>query len=363
MLFANAKRLLLEVRMKKKIFVLLLTLAVLLAGCGKNIDTIEENGKLRVVTSFYPIYLLAQAVTEGAEHMELVNMAQPQTGCLHDYEMTISDMKLLEGADVLIVNGGGMESFLEQALERYPDLIIVDTSAGIELMEDGIEHTHDHGEEAEDIHHHEEETEEEHHHDEEEEAEAHLEHTEEHSHEEDAYGHSHEGNPHIWLSPERAAHQAENIAVALSELDEADAEIFVANAEAFHEAAHELQEKAHAIGIPEELHAAVFHEGFAYLAELFHMEPVFGIFADEYQMPSAKELTEAADEAIGHDIHFFLTAGDNGKIYAETLAGEVGERIVLLDPLTTADENDLTYLERMQKNMDVIEKHWKEVTE
>lgn len=349
--------------MKKRLFTLLLVLSMVLTACGAEIDTTEDGGKLRVVTSFYPIYLLAQAVTDGAEQMELVNMAQPQTGCLHDYELTISDMKLLEGADVLIINGGGMESFLEQALERYPELVIVDTSEGIELMEDGIEHNHDHGEEAEDTHHHEEETEEEHHHDAEEEAEAHLEHAEEHSHEEDEHGHSHEGNPHIWLSPERAAHQAENIAAALSELDVADAAIFAANAEAFHEAAHELQEKAHEIGIPEELHAAVFHEGFAYLAELFHMEPVFGIFADEYQMPSAKELTEATDEAISHDIRFFLTAGDNGKIYAETLAGEVGETIVLLDPLTTADEENLSYLERMQKNIEAVEKHWKEVTE
>ncbi|MBR3910052.1 MAG: zinc ABC transporter substrate-binding protein [Anaerotignum sp.] len=125
-------------------------------------------------------------------------MAQPQTGCLHDYELTISDMKLLENADVLIINGGGMESFLEQAMERYPDLIIVDTSHGIELLEE------------EEHHHHEEETEEEH---------------AEHSH-----GHDHEGNPHIWLSPERAAPQAEAMAAALGELDTAEAKHKLENA-------------------------------------------------------------------------------------------------------------------------------------
>ncbi|MBQ7085634.1 MAG: zinc ABC transporter substrate-binding protein, partial [Anaerotignum sp.] len=166
--------------MKKRLSVLLLTLAVLLSGCSKPIDTTENSEKLQVVTSFYPMYLLAQAVTEGATELELRNMAQPQTGCLHDYELTISDMKLLENADVLIINGGGMEGFLEQAVERYPDLVIVDTSHGIELLEE------------EEHHHHEGETEEEH---------------AEHSH-----GHDHEGNPHIWLSPERAAHQAEAMA-------------------------------------------------------------------------------------------------------------------------------------------------------
>lgn len=316
--------------MKRKRLVLLLVLSMILTACGAERNITEDSGKLRVVTSFYPIYLLAQAVTDGAENMELVNMAQPQTGCLHDYELTISDMKLLEGADVLIINGGGMESFLEQALERYPELVVVDTSEGVELLEE------------EEHQHHEGETEEEH----------------------AAHAHEHgEGNPHIWLSPERAARQVENIAAALSELDEADAEIFADNAKDFYTETEALLEKVHAIGISEEMHAAVFHEGFAYLAELFHMENVFGIFADEYQMPSARELTEAIDEAVVHEIYFFLTAGDNGKIYAETLAGEVGESIVLLDPLTTADENNLSYQERMQKNVEVIEKHWKEVTE
>ena len=317
--------------MKKRVFVLLLMLSLFLTACGGNINTTENSEKLQVVTSFYPMYLLAQTVTEGATELELRNMAQPQTGCLHDYELTISDMKLLENADVLIINGGGMESFLEQAMERYPDLVIVDTSHGIELLEE------------EEHHHHEEETEEEH---------------AEHSH-----GHDHEGNPHIWLSPERAAHQAEAMAAALGELDRADAELFAANAEAFHRAAHALEEKAHHIDIPEGECSAVFHEGFAYFAELFHMENVFGIFADEYQMPSAKELTEAVDEARGHGIRFFLTAADNGRIYAETLAAEVDEAIILLDPLTTADEENLSYLERMEKNIEAVEKHWKEETE
>lgn len=349
--------------MKKRIISLLLMLSMILTACGAETNTTENSEKLTVVTSFYPIYLLTQEVVEGAENVVLKNMAQPQTGCLHDYELTISDMKLLEGADVLIVNGGGMESFLEQAIERYPDLKVVDTSAGIELLEE--EEHHHHGEETE-AHEHEE-------HEEEEEAhlhedEEHLEDAEEHSHEEDAHeedahGHSHEGNPHIWLSPARAVQQVENICTALSELDKADAEIFAENAADFHAEAEALLEQAHEIGIPEEMHSAVFHEGFGYFAELFHMENVFGIFADEYQMPSARKLAEATDEAKGHDIRFFLTADDTGKIYAETLAAEVDEKIVLLDPLTTADEENLSYMERMQKNIETIERHWKEVAE
>ncbi len=307
--------------MKKKGFVLFLLTALLFTACGTDKNKTEETDKLTVVTSFYPVYLLAQEITQGAEGITLENMAQPQTGCLHDYELSISDMKLLETADVFIINGGGMESFLNQALERYPDLTVIDTSEGISLLEEEGHHHHDEEEEAAD---------------------------------------EHEGNSHIWLSPARAAQQAENIAAALSEMDKADAAVFAENAANFKKETDALLQEAAQIALPEDTEAEVFHEGFAYFAELFGMEIASGIFVDEYQVPSAKELTEAADEAKEHNIRFFLTAADDGRIYAETLAGETGETITLLDPLTTAAEG--SYTERMRKNIQAVAEHWKEVT-
>lgn len=309
--------------MKKKGIVLFLLTALLFTACGTEKNKTEDTEKLTVVTSFYPVYLLAQEITQGAEGITLENMAQPQTGCLHDYELSISDMKLLETADVFIINGGGMESFLNQALERYPDLTVVDTSEGISLLEEEGHHHHDEEDEAE-----------------------------EHDHE-------HEGNSHIWLSPARAAQQAENIAAALSEMDQADAAVFAENAANFKKETDALLQEAVQIALPEGTEAEVFHEGFAYFAELFGLEIASGIFVDEYQIPSAKELTEAADEAKEHSIRFFLTAADDGRIYAETLAGETGETITILDPLTTAAEG--SYTERMRKNIQAVAEHWKEV--
>ena len=95
--------------MKKKGLVLFLLSALLFTACGTEKNKTEETDKLTVVTSFYPVYLLAQEIVQGAEGIRLENMAQPQTGCLHDYELSISDMKLLETADIFIINGGGME--------------------------------------------------------------------------------------------------------------------------------------------------------------------------------------------------------------------------------------------------------------
>ena len=94
------------------IAMLLVLLALGAAGCG----TQQQGGhdkKFRIVTSFYPMYIDAINITKGVDGVEVVNMTKPQTGCLHDYQLTTEDMKTLEKADAFIVNGAGMESFLD----------------------------------------------------------------------------------------------------------------------------------------------------------------------------------------------------------------------------------------------------------
>ena len=261
----------------------------LLAGCTGGTE-IAETGGLRVLTSFYPVYLIAQEVTAGTDGIILDNMAQPQTG-------------------ILLVNGGGMEAFLGQALERYPDLCIVDTSAGIPLL-------------MEDYHHH---------------GEDEL--------------HEGEGNPHVWLLPENAAEQAAAICGALCEAMPAERETLERNTAFFSEETERLAEQAATLPVVEGEQAAIFHEGFAYLAEFFGLDAEIGIFAEEYQEPSAKELAEAADEMREDGISLLLAADDSGAKYARILAGESGGYAVLLDPLTTkAEEND-TYAGRMERNI------------
>ena len=63
----------------------------------------EATEQLRVVTSFYPMYVAAENVIGDVEGVTLENLSEPQTGCLHDYQLTAADMKLLSKADVFIV--------------------------------------------------------------------------------------------------------------------------------------------------------------------------------------------------------------------------------------------------------------------
>ena len=91
--------------MKKILCLALILLTFTLSACGSEK---KDDGKLKIVTSFYPMYLDTLNITRGVEGVEVVNLTPPQTGCLHDYQLTPEDMKTLEDADIFVVNGLGM---------------------------------------------------------------------------------------------------------------------------------------------------------------------------------------------------------------------------------------------------------------
>ena len=160
----------------KKILIILTLVILSITGCSSNTNDNNKSGNskdkedsIKVVTSFYPMYLLASNVVKDIDNVELINMTNSATGCLHDYSLTTDNIKLLEDCDVFIINGAGMESFLDKVLEQKPDLKIIDASEGIELIKSDYmdeSHNHDHG-----------------------------------------HDHDEEYNPHVWLSVENAIKQ------------------------------------------------------------------------------------------------------------------------------------------------------------
>ena len=137
--------------MKKNKYVFVLVMLVVItvvSGLLTNIYVRESGSKqeeqtLTVVTSFYPMYIAALNVIGDTDGVHLQNLSEPQTGCLHDFQLTPEDMKLLSKADVFIINGGGIESFMKDVAKSYPDLTIIEASEGIDLLEDeGEENAH-----------------------------------------------------------------------------------------------------------------------------------------------------------------------------------------------------------------------------
>lgn len=308
----------------KKILILAAVLLFLLTGCGKDQKETAEEGQLTVVTSFYPIYLMAQYVTEGVDGIVLENMAQPQTGCLHDYELTTEDMKLLERADVFLMNGLGMESFLDQAREQNPQLYIVETGEYAEVLLEGeCEHDHDHGAEESDP-----------------------------------------VNAHVWLHPANAALQAEAIRDALTQLDPEHAEQYAANTAVFTAEMEEIQKEAEALAAEiSGIKTAAFHEGFIYLEELLGMEEIIGIFPEENQTPSAKEMAEAVEEAKAEGVELILTAADAGQQYAQLLSQETGIVMAEMNPLTSGEGKKEEFVDGMRENLEAAAQAYREVKE
>ena len=93
------------------------------SGNTKNTD--EADDMLTVVTSFYPMYIATLNIVDGVEGVRLENLSEPQTGCLHDFQLTPEDMKLLSTADVFVINGGGIESCFCDVGKPYPNRGVV----------------------------------------------------------------------------------------------------------------------------------------------------------------------------------------------------------------------------------------------
>ena len=113
------------------IVVILLIAMIGIIAVNKNKKEKINDGKYRIVTTFYPIYIMTANITQGANNIELVNMADVNVGCIHDYTLQTSDMKKIENADVIIQNGLGLESFMEKAISANKNVQIIDSSKGI----------------------------------------------------------------------------------------------------------------------------------------------------------------------------------------------------------------------------------------
>ena len=301
-----------EENMKKYIIIVFCVLLMLI-GCTQ--QKIKKKKKtITIVTSFDPIYVLAKNITDGVEGITLQNMAQPQTGCLHDYQITTKDRKALEKADLLLVNGAGIESFLEGIKEQYQNLPVVDTSMGITLIEMQQHHHHN---------------------------------DEQIQHDEKEY------NGHIWLYSENALKQAENICNALCEKDSTHKQQYTKNLELFRQNIKEFQQNQQHYF--DNNKAVIFHEGFDYIAKEYGFTVQEQIFVEEEKTPSAKELAEMIEHIKQENVTIFFTADDKGKSYAELLAKEVEGKVYLLNPITAGALEKDAYLQAMKQNESIIQ--------
>lgn len=258
---------------------------------------------LRIVTSFYPIYLAALNVAGDIPGVEVINLTRPLTGCLHDYQMTPGDMVTLEKADIFIVNGAGMESFIHKATEQVPRLKLIQASDGIPLLTTAGA-----------------------------------------------------VNPHVWVSVTLHMQQVENIAAGLERFDPDHATLYRQHAAAYRARLDTLR-VAMRTGL-QNVRArdiVTFHEAFPYFAREFGLRIVAVIEREPGSEPNARELAQAITLVKETGVKAIFAEPQYSAKAADVIARETGATVYRLDPVVTGPMTPDAYITLMQANLRTLQ--------
>ena len=315
--------------MKKKTVILVLLMITAAIVGGFLISAINRDGresgnadaKLKLVTSFYPTYIIALNITDQIPELKVDSLTDFTAGCLHDYQLTTGDMKLLSNADLFLMNGGGMESYLEDVTKNYPGLAMVNISEGIAMLE--------------------------------------------------SEEHEGEVNPHVWLDPSRYMLQVnlmkEGLIKYISERSDLPREYredtiqrITDNTEEYITKLKELEKELETL--IQELHSEideqkviVFHEAFAYLADRVGLTIARTVEMEGDSALSAAEIADIINMVKSEGIGYLFTEEQYGDSITDRIVEETSVKSFVIDSAVTGEGTKDSYLEAMRKNMRTLE--------
>lgn len=297
---------------KKNMVIVLLVILVLIAlvcitkKVRKN-ERIEDEGKVKIVTSFYPIYMMTKNITEEVEDVEVVNMAETATGCIHNYTLTTDDLKKFENADIFVINGLELEGFINKITKSYEDLKVINTT---EKFEEKLK--------------------------------------EEHKNE-------HEINPHVWISLENYKEQVKEIANKLSQYDENNKDKYNENLEKYLEKLEEVENRyKNELSNLEGQTVVSLNESFEYLGGNSNFN-IISIETDhEESTLSAEKLAKIIEEIKDKNIKALIIDKSDNQKNAQTIIKETGIKLVVLDSAMEGTELLDSYINTMKYNLELL---------
>ena len=295
-----------------KLLCLLLLSLMVVSGCGANNEskatinpTSNSSSTVTIAASFYPMYIFALNVAKDIPNVNVIDMTKPTAGCLHDYAATPQDMKNLEGAKVLITNGAGIESFMAKITSQMPDLKIIESSKGIELIK-GI------GDEGD--------------------------------------------NPHVWVSISNAITEVQTIGDQLAILDPHNATKYQENTKVYIKKLEAQRAKMHlALDGIKNRDIVTFHEAFPYFAKEFNFNIAGVIEREPGSEPSAKELAETIDMVNSLKVKALFAEPQYSTRAADTISKETGAKIYTLDPVVSGPMEADAYINIMESNLKTLQ--------
>jgi len=283
-----------------------LAVTITLSGCAFGVvrhrrsRQADPSDSVTIVTSFYPMYIMTINIVKGLDNVRVVNMTPPVTGCLHDYHLTPDDVKRLTEAQIFVINGAGMESFLDKVVNQLPGLKIVEATRGVTLLKD------EHG----------------------------------------------IPNPHVWVSISGAIEETRSIAEQLAVLLPEQAERLRANAQAYVARLEALKARMHSeLAGVKTRDIVTFHEAFPYFAKEFGLNVVAVVEREPGTEPGAGELAAIIRTIKQADAKVLFTEPQYPQGAAQVIARETGARIYRLDPAVTGPMEPDAYIKTMEANL------------
>lgn len=269
----------------------------------KENKNIEEKGNLKIVTSFYPIYIITANLTQNVPNIELENLTQNNIGCLHDYTLLTTDMKKIEKANIFIQNGLGLENFINKIQMAYPNLNIINSSNEITNIIKQEE----------------------------------------------------ENNPHIWTSIDNYIKQTENIYKQLCKEDSKNEAIYTNNYETYIQKLNNLKTNyENQLQNLKEVKAICLNEALVYLTKDLQIQTINIITNHEESTLSAETVKSTIQKMKNENIKVILVGSEDNLNNAQILEKETGAKIYKLETGLTG-ENDLdSYIKSMTKNLEIL---------
>jgi len=267
-------------------------------------STPTNNQKISVLTSFYPLFEFTKQV--GDDKVD-VSLLVPPGVEPHDWEPTITDLQLMQQADVIVINGIGFENWIDKIDSINSNVLVVDTSSGISMIE------------TTDIVHHENE--------------------------------DISGDPHIWLNPITAKIQVQNIADSLIVIDPKNQKYYSENRDSYLVKLDALDAKIRSELVSCNSDFIAFHKAFLYFADEYGLVQHTIIDSNNpHAEPTSQTLEQIILLAQELDINVIFTEAAADARTSQVIANEIGGKVLVLSPLEIGDD-DTNYIQKMEENL------------
>ena len=331
--------------------VLVLVIAIIIGNLNKSEHV--DASKIKIVTSFYPIYIMTLNITNGAENIEVSNMAENYVGCIHDYTLTTTDLKKFEDAAIFIQNGYDMEQFIQKIIDSYPNVKIIDSSDEITSLSQEKNLTNQESSNEQNV----------------------AQNSVSLDKEFDLLQEDDEINPHFWTSIDNYILQVEAITEGLKELNPFNSDLFEQNKNTYIQKLQDLKDEynsydfgadnndvtsesetndASSENSVNERQVVSLNEAFSYLFKFIGVNEILIETDHENNSLSAETVREVIEKVKSSGIQAIVIGQNDDDKNANLIASETGATVYRLNDAMSGDGSLDSYINTMKENLEIL---------